>query len=107
LELKAAIQEKRPGMKKKMLFHHDNTPANLSAIVQQKLTKLKFEILPYPSVFVWFDSFGLSLVSKKHSWMRLGRDFSSGKRFRLNEKLIEAVNGYFENLEESHFWERN
>jgi len=31
-------------MKKKVLFYHDNTPANLSiAIVQQKLTELKFE----------------------------------------------------------------
>jgi hypothetical protein len=45
-KLQTAIQEKRPGMaKKKVLFHHDNALVHLSAVAQEKITELRFELL--------------------------------------------------------------
>ncbi|XP_015432649.1 PREDICTED: histone-lysine N-methyltransferase SETMAR-like [Dufourea novaeangliae] len=96
-KLKAAIRENRPGMaKKKVLFHHDNAPAHSSAIAQEKLSKLKFEILPHPP-------YSPDLVpSDFHVFPKL-KTFLAGKRYQTNEEAMEAVNEYFGDLEESHF----
>lgn len=98
-QLKAAIKRKRPGMaKKKVLFHMDNAPAHSSATVQQKLTELKFEIVPHPP-------YSPDLApSDFHLFLKL-KTFLAGKRFWSNEEAIDAVNCYFADLEESHFQE--
>ena len=95
--LKSAIQEKRPGMaKKKVLFLHDNAPAHSSVVAQQKLAELRFEILPHPA-------YSPDLApSDFHLFPNL-KSFLAGKRFRSNEEVIDAVDGYLEDLEESHF----
>lgn len=99
VKLKAAIQEKRPGMaKKKILFHHDNAPAHSSRIAQEKLTELKFEIVPHPPYSPDLAPSDFHLFSKL-------KMFLAGKRFRSNEEAIGAVNAYFDDLKENHFRE--
>ncbi|KZC10691.1 Histone-lysine N-methyltransferase SETMAR [Dufourea novaeangliae] len=83
-------------LEKKVLFHHDNAPAHSSAIAQEKLSKLKFEILPHPP-------YSPDLVpSDFHVFPKL-KTFLAGKRYQTNEEAMEAVNEYFGDLEESHF----
>ena len=82
--------------KKKVLFLHDNAPAHSSVVAQQKLAELRFEILPHPA-------YSPDLApSDFHLFPNL-KSFLAGKRFRSNEEVIDAVDGYFEDLEESHF----
>lgn len=74
-KLEAAIQEKHPGMKKKqVLFHHDNAPAHSTTIARQKLTELRFKVVPHPSY-----SPDLAL-SDFHLFSKL-KMFLDGKRF--------------------------
>jgi len=98
-KLKTAIAEKRPEMvKKKMLFYHDNALMHSNIAVQQKFTELKFDILPHPP-----HSPDLA-PSDFHLFPKL-KIFLAGKRFGSNEEAIEAINNYFEDLEEIHFQE--
>ena len=41
-------ERKQPHLAKKVLFHHDNTPAHSSAIATAKLIELRYELLPHP-----------------------------------------------------------
>ncbi|EYB85943.1 hypothetical protein Y032_0287g1428 [Ancylostoma ceylanicum] len=96
-KLKVADEEKRPGMlKEKILFLHDNAPAHSSAVAQQKLAKLRFEILPHPA-------YSPDLApSDFHLFPKL-KIFLAGRKFQSIQEVIEAVDGYFEDLEECHF----
>lgn len=85
-------------VKKEVMFHHDNGPANSSAIAQQKLAELKLEILPYPSYSPDLPPTDLHPFPKLKTFLGRGR-------FRTNEKAIEAVNDYFEDLKERYFQE--
>lgn len=97
--LKSIISKKQPGMtKKKVLFHHDNAPAHSSAIVQQKLAELRFQLVPHPP-------YSPDLApSDFHLFPKL-KIFLAGTKFHSNEEAICAVNAYFEGLEENHFRE--
>ena len=48
-------QKKRPHMaKKKVLFHHDNTPVHTSALATAKLVELHYELLPIHHILqIW------------------------------------------------------
>jgi transposase len=81
-----------------VLFHHDNAPVHSSAVAQQKITEWRFELLAHPP---YSPDLG---PSDFHLFPKL-KKFLAGKRFRSNEEVINAVNTYFEALEESHFRE--
>ena len=42
------ICEKRPGLKKKIIFHQDNAPAHKSVLAMGKLRDLHYELLEHP-----------------------------------------------------------
>lgn len=57
------LKETRPHWaKKKVLFHHDNVPAQLSEVVAFKLNELRYELLPHQPIFTRFGSLRLLLV---------------------------------------------
>lgn len=98
-KLKAAIAEKRPGMaKKKVLFHHDNAPSHSSRVSQQKLTELRFQMLPHPP-------YSPDLAPSDYHLFPKLKTFLAGQKFGSNEEVIQEVNAYFEGLEETHFRE--
>lgn len=47
-KLKAAIEEKYPGVAKNVLFYHDTESVHVSHVSNQKLAELGFKILPHP-----------------------------------------------------------
>lgn len=98
-QLKQNIAKKRPGLdKKKIIFHHDNAPAHSSRIVASKIKDLHFELIPHapyspdlaPSDYHLFPNL------KKHL---------AGHKFSSNEEVIEAVDAYFADLDESVYKE--
>lgn len=93
------IREKRPGLaKKKILYHHDNAPVHTSGVASQKLTELKFQIVDHPP-------YSPDLAPSDYHLFPNLKKFLAGKRFRSDEEVKVAVNGYFESLEENHFRE--
>ena len=50
--LNQKIENRRPhSAKKKILFHHDNAPAQTFVVVIAKLHELRFELLLHPTYF--------------------------------------------------------
>jgi len=95
--LKHEVQIKRPHLaKKKILFHHDNAPAHSSIIAMSKIHELKFELMPHPPYSPDLAPSDYYLFPNLKKWL-------GGKRFKSNEEVIEAVNQYFEELDESTF----
>lgn len=91
------IKKKRPHLaRKKVLFHHDNAPVHSCVVAMAKIHELKFEMLPHPpySPDLAPSDYHLFPNLKKH----LG-----GQRFHRNDEVIEAVNSYFEELDESYY----
>lgn len=89
------IRKRRPGSKKKIIFHQDNAPAYKSVLAMGKLRDLKYEVLEHPP-------YSLDLApSDFHLFPNL-KKFMSGKHFSSNEEAIAAVEGYFADLAESH-----
>lgn len=98
-QLHAAIAEKRPGLaRKKVMFHHDNAPVHSSRVAAQKLSELRFELLPHPA-------YSPDLAPSDYHLFPKLKIFLSGKKFNSNEDVIQEVNAYFEDLEETHFRE--
>lgn len=95
--LKHEVSAKRPHMaKKKILFHHDNAPAHTSIVAVAKINDLKFELMPHPPYSPDLAPSDYFLFPNLKKWL-------GGKRFGSNEEVIEAVNQYFEELDESTF----
>lgn len=95
--LREEIKEKRPGLlRKKVLFHHDNARVHTSVETMAQIRDCGFELLPHPaySPDLAPSDFHLFPNLKKH----LG-----GQKFSTNEEVEDAVNLYFEGLEESFF----
>lgn len=96
-QLNDKIREKRSGLKKKkIIFLQDNAPAHKSFLTITKLNDLKYDLLdhpPYSPDLAPSDFFLFTNLKK----------FLSGKRFRDNQEAIDAVNGYFESLDEKHY----
>jgi len=76
--LKVAIADKHPGMAKKkmVLFHHDNAPAHSSRLAQQKLTELRFKLLPHPACSPDLASSNYHLLPKLKTFL-IGQKFGS------------------------------
>lgn len=95
--LKHEVQIKRPHLaKKKILFHHDNAPAHSSIVAMSKIHELKFELMLHPPYSPDLAPSDYYLFPNLKKWL-------GGKRFKSNEEVIEAVNEYFEELDESTF----
>lgn len=96
-KLRVAIREKRPGMLSRgVLYHHDNAPAHKSAVAMAALHASGFTQIdhpPYspdlaPSDFHLFPSMKRAL---------------SGVRFQSNDELINAVDEFCSEKEESFY----
>ena len=57
-----------------------------------KINDLKFELMPHPPYSPGLAASEYYLFPKLKKWL-------GGKRFADNEEVIEAVNGYFEELD--------
>jgi histone-lysine N-methyltransferase SETMAR len=91
------IKKKRPHLaKKKILFHQDNAPVHTSVIAMAKINELKFELLPHAPYSPDLAPSDYFLFPNSKKWL-------SGKRFANNEEVESAVDGYFEELDNSHY----
>lgn len=88
---KQQFRKNFPEWLKKVLFYHDNGSVHSSAIIQKKLTELRFKILSHLSYSPDLTSSDFNLFRNS----KLG-----GKKFQSTEKI---VNGYFGDLEKSQF----
>ena len=79
-----------------MLFHDDNAQVQSSCVAHQKLTRMRFELLPYPSYLP-------DLVHMEFHLYQKHKTFLAGQKFVCNEKAIQAADDYFKGLEEKHF----
>jgi len=93
----AELQNIRPHLaKKKVLFHHDNAPAHISALAKAKLVELGYELLPHPPYspdvapcdFFLFPNLKKSLAEQK---------------LASNEEVVAATEAYFADLEKTYF----
>ena len=82
--------------KKKVLFHNDNAQVHSNHGAQQKLNELRFELLSHPA-------YSPDLVPSDFHLFQQVRTFLPGQKFVCIEEAIQAVNYYFEALEENHF----
>jgi histone-lysine N-methyltransferase SETMAR len=82
--------------KKKILFHQDNAPVHTSVIAMAKINELKFELLPHTPYSPDLAPSDYFLFPKLKKWL-------AGKRFANNEEVESAVDGYFEELDNSHY----
>ena len=82
-------------MKKKVLFDQDNVLVNTSVITIVKIEELKFKLLPHTPCM---PDIAPRIIFSFQTWKRL-----DGQRFANNEEVESAVNGYFEELNGSHY----
>ena len=78
------------------MFHQDNAPFHTSGIAMANTNELEFELLthsPYSSGLVPVDYF---LYPNMKKWV-------GGKRYANNKEVESAVDGYFEELDDSHY----
>ena len=64
----------------------------------------KFKELNYE--FLKYLAYALDLASFDYYFFPNLKEFLAGKRFISNDKAIATVNGYFVDLQESHFNDR-
>ena len=81
--------------RKQVLFHQENAPAHTSAIAMAKIHELGFELIPHPPYSSNFASCDSFLLPNLKTWF-------GGNRFSPNEEVIDAVNAYFTDLDESY-----
>lgn len=82
----------------KMLSYHDNAPVHLHRLVVSKLNELRYELVfhsPHSADPTLSDCF-LFLNLKKSP---------AGKRLASNGEVIASTDGYFADLEASHFFD--
>ncbi|XP_011863068.1 PREDICTED: histone-lysine N-methyltransferase SETMAR-like [Vollenhovia emeryi] len=96
-KLNDEIKKKRPHMAmKKVLYHHDNTPAHTSLKAMIKLGQLRFELVAHPPYSPDLAPSDYYLFSNLKRWLQ-------GKRFRSNEEVIAETEAYFEGLDVSYY----
>ena len=94
------IKEKEPYLaEKKVLFHQDNARVHTSVIAMTKMNELKFQLLPLALYSPDLASLDYSLIPNLKKWL-------GGQRFANNEEVESAFNGYFEELNGSHYKRR-
>ncbi|XP_011865157.1 PREDICTED: histone-lysine N-methyltransferase SETMAR-like, partial [Vollenhovia emeryi] len=92
-KLKATIKEKRPHLvKKKILFHQDNTRVHTCMVAMSKLNELKFELLPHPP-------YSPDLAPSDFFLFPNLKKFLGGKKYKSNAEVENAVNQYFSGLD--------
>ena len=79
-----------------MLFHQDNAPVHTSVIAVAKINELKFELLPHAPYSPDLAPSDYFLFPNLKKWL-------GGKRFANNDEVEPAVDGYFEELDGSHY----
>lgn len=82
--------------KKNILFRHDNAPVHSSVVAMAKIDEFKFELFPEPLYSPDLAPSNYYLFPNLKKWL-------GGKKFDNNEEVIDAVNEYFEELDESHY----
>ena len=97
VRLKEEIAKKRPRMKKKkVFFHQDNGSCHRTIATMAKLHELHFELLPYPP-------YSPDLApSNYHLFADLKR-MLQGKIFGFNEEVIAETEAYFESKDKSFY----
>lgn len=91
------IKEKRSHLqKKKVLFHHENTPAHTSVTAMAKFNQLRWELFPHPAYSPDLAPSDYHLFPNLKRWLQ-------GKRFASNEEIINETNAYFEELEKPYY----
>jgi len=93
------ICEKRPGLKKKIIFHQDNAPAHKSVLAMGKLRDLHYELLEHPPCSPDLAPSDFCLFPK----LKL---FLAAQCFSSNQEAIAAVEGYFAVLTKNHHRDR-
>ena len=79
-----------------MLFHHNNAPANTSAVATAKMVESGYELLPlspYSSDLAPCDFFLFPNLKKS----------LAGQKFESNEEVIAATKAYFADLQKTCF----
>ena len=94
--LKEEIDKKQPQMKKKVLFHQDDTPCNKSIVTMAKLHELHFELLPHPT-------YSPDLASSNYWLFADLKRMLPGKKFGSNEEVISETEAYFEAKDKSFY----
>ena len=98
----AAINEKRPGMKKKMvLFHHDNEPVHTCIRVMAKLHDLRHELIGHPPYSPDLAPCDFLLFPKLKDHLRVGGGGGGG--FSTNDEVKVAVEALFDEQDKSFF----
>ena len=79
-----------------MLFHQDNTPVQTSVIAMAKINELKLKLLPHTPYLPDLAPSDYFLSSNLKKWL-------DPQIFANNEEMESAINGYFEELDGSHY----
>ena len=96
--LKTAVQEKRPEMfnRKDIVLHHDNARPHAALGTCQKIAELGWEILLHPP-------YSPDLApSDYHLFLSL-QNFLSGKKFKNEEDIKQALVNFFASKDETFF----
>jgi histone-lysine N-methyltransferase SETMAR len=97
VNLKEEIAKKRPQMKKKkVFFHQDNAPCHKSIATMAKLHELHFELLPH-------TPYSPDLAPSDYYLLADLKRMLQGKRFGSNEEVIAETEGYFEAKDKSFY----
>ena len=83
-------------MKKKIPFHHDNTPAHTYTVATAKLVELGYELLPHPP-------YSPDLVPCNSFLFPNLKKLLAGEKFESNEEVISATEAYFADLQKTYF----
>ena len=82
----------------KILFYQDNAPPHTSAVLIEKVYKLRFKLLPHLPYSPDLAPSGFFLFPNLKVWL-------GEKRFSSDKELIAVVDGYFKGFETSYFSE--
>ena len=90
------IKVRKSLAKEKVLFHLDNAPVHTSVIAIAKINEVKFTLLPHAPYLPNLAPSDYFLFPNLKKWL-------GDQRFTNNEEMESAVNGYFEELNDSHY----
>ncbi|KAG5308268.1 SETMR methyltransferase, partial [Acromyrmex insinuator] len=83
-------------VKKKVLFHQDNTRVHTYPAPMAKFNEFRYELLPHPA-------YSLDLVPCDYFLFPNLKKWFEGKRFTTREQLIAETEAYFEGLDKSYY----
>ena len=82
--------------RKKVLFIQHNALVHTSVIVMAKINELKFKLFPHALYSLNWAFLDYFLFTNLKKWL-------GGQRVAKNGEVGSAVNGYFEELDSSHY----